>query len=107
MIERQKEAFETQNEITTDQSKIDWRSLGEATLSFVRGATEVGAAAAGEWFSGGLATPVAVGLAVDGGSRMALAFGKFVASLSGTTGRQLPGNLGGVIGLTIDNIAGN
>ncbi len=106
LIKRQKEVLGIQSDVSAVQSKIDWRSLGEATLSFVGGAAEVGVAAAGEWFSGGLATPVAIGLAVDGSSRMALAFGKAVASLSGTTGRKIPGNLGGVIGLTIDNIAG-
>ncbi|WP_158800307.1 DUF6443 domain-containing protein [Pedobacter sp. L105] len=91
-----------------ENSKIDWRGVGEASMSMAGGSAEILTSLGGEWFSGGLATPVAFALGADGVTRTGLAGAKLLAAFHGNVhARSMPGNIGGLIGSGIDNLRGN
>ncbi len=93
---------------TRTNKGVDWRGVGEASLGIAGGAAEILAACGTEWFSAGIATPVAVGLATDGSFRVGFASVKLMAALGGMTeARNAPSNLGGMIGMGVDKVTGS
>ncbi|HTB99874.1 MAG TPA: RHS repeat-associated core domain-containing protein, partial [Ferruginibacter sp.] len=80
----------------------------DASVGIIGGATEFAVAGGLDWLSGGLATPLTMGLMIDGATRVGLNGTKLLTYASGNklAGNAIPVNIGGVVGKGADLLSG-